>query len=108
MESDEAYGSRRAVRLIATRKSEQNHRAIDPWTVVHVSAGLALGLMDIDRGKALALAVGYELAEQVFERRPWGRELFKTSGPEILPNAAVDLAVFWGGHVLGTLWNATE
>ncbi len=96
------------MRLIATRKSEQNARAIDPWTVVHLSTGLALGLMGVDRRKALVAALGYEFAEQVFERQAWGKELFKTAGPEILPNAIVDMAVFWGGHVLGTMWNATK
>lgn len=70
---------------------------MDPWTLVHFSAGLAMSLMDIPlRWAGLASAV-YETAEQVFERRRWGQDLFKTSSPESLPNAAVDFGIFVAG-----------
>jgi hypothetical protein len=95
------------MKLIATRKSEQNRTALDPWTAVHLSWGLALGLMGVPLRRALTAAVAYEVAEQVFERRDWGQALFVTSGPETLTNALVDTAVFVVGHTLGTGWNAT-
>lgn len=96
---------RLAMNLVAERKPEQNRAAIDPWTVVHFAAGLAFGLMDVRLRSAVAAAVAYEVSEQVFERQEWGKELFKTSGPEILPNALVDVAVRVLGHRLGALWN---
>lgn len=91
--------------LVATRKIEQNKAAIDPWTAVHLTSGLAMGLMDIPLGRALAAAVAYELAEQVFERKAWGQALFVTAGPESIPNAAMDTAIFVVGHWLGRAWN---
>ena len=92
---------------IATNKSEQNRASIDPWTAVHLSAGLALGLMDAPLARALVGAVAYELIEQMFERQDAGKAFFKTSGPEALHNAVVDVAVFVVGHALGRRWNAT-
>ena len=94
------------MKLIATRKADQNQTAVDPWTVVHFATGLALGLMSLPLRRSLVAAVAYELAEQVLERQPWGRALFVTSGPEILANAVVDTAVFALGHGLGKRWNA--
>lgn len=91
--------------LLAERKPEQNRAAVDPWTVVHFAAGLAFGLMDVRLRWAVVSSVAYEVAEQVFERQEWGKELFKTSGPEILPNALVDVAVLVLGHRLGAAWN---
>jgi hypothetical protein len=95
------------LQIVATRKADQNRAVIDPWTAVHFSTGLALGLMDISLEKSIAAALGYELAEQFVERQGWGRELFNTSGPESLANAAMDLAVFSLGHLAGELWNRT-
>lgn len=95
------------MKLLATEKSEQNRAAVDPWTVVHFSTGLALGLMDVTLTKALGASLGYEVVEQYAERHRWGQDLFETSGPESLPNAAVDMAAFAAGHWLGGRWNAT-
>lgn len=95
------------MRVIATEKEHQNASALDPWTVVHFAAGLALGLMDAPFTPSMAAAVAYEGAEQVFERKEWGQELFHTSGPEILMNAVVDVVVFALGHRMGTWWNAS-
>lgn len=95
------------MKIIAREKSEQNQAAIDPWTVVHLAAGLAAGLMNVPLAGALAASVAYEVAEQFFERERWGQKLFATSGPESPPNAVVDTAVFFVGHVLGRLWNET-
>ncbi len=93
------------MKIVATRKSEQNEAAVDPWTLVHFSAGLALGLMAVPRTAAVAGAVAYELVEQILERRDFGRELFVTAGPEAIGNAVVDVAVFTAGHRLGEAWN---
>ncbi|HLT46811.1 MAG TPA: hypothetical protein VK002_06245 [Rubricoccaceae bacterium] len=95
------------MKLLATRKSEQNRAAVDPWTAVHLAAGLALGLMAVPLRHALATAVIYEAAEQVFERRACGQSFFETSGPEVLPNALVDMVAFAAGHWLGRAWNAS-
>ncbi len=80
---------------------------MDPWTVVHFSAGLAAGLMRLNPRMALSAAIAWEVAEQVFERQPVGQEVLKTSGPEVLPNVVLDVAVFAAGQVLGELWNRT-
>jgi len=95
------------MRVVATKKREQNHAVVDPWTVVHFGVGLALGLMNAPLRAALAGAFAYELVEQYFERSDAGKELFDTSGPEAIPNAIVDLAIFAAGHQLGNMWNQT-
>ena len=91
------------MKLVATRKAEQNRMAVDPWTAVHLSSGLALGLVGVPLRRALAAAGAYEVVEQVLERQSWGQTLFVTSGPEVL----VDTAAFVVGHRLGQGWNAT-
>lgn len=96
------------MKLIATRRTDQNRAAIDPWTAVHMSAGLAFGLMAIPRAWSLAAAVGYEVLEQYFERTETGRRLFETKGPETAGNAVVDTAIFMAGHWLGTIWLRTK
>ena len=93
------------MKVIATRKSEQNRAAVDPWTVVHLSTGLAFGLMNVPARWAVGASVAYECAEQVFERHEWGQEFFDVHGPESLPNALVDSAVFVAGYRLGRMWN---
>lgn len=94
--------------IIATAKAEQNEAAIDPWTVVHLSTGLALGLMNVPVRWALSGSLAYEIAEQWFERLKWGQEFFATSGPESPPNVIVDSLVFFAGHRLGQMWNRTK
>mgnify|MGYP006908254956 CR=1 FL=1 len=93
------------MKLVATRKSEQNRALLDPWTVVHFASGLALGLVSARRDVSMGAAVAYEFAEQWAERNRLGQELFDVSGPESAMNAVVDVAVFALGHRLGTLWN---
>lgn len=95
------------MRIIATRKAQQNRAVIDPWTIVHFSTGLALGLMDVPFERSVGAALGYEIAEQFVERQGWGRDFFNTSGPESLPNALMDMAVLSLGHRVGALWNRT-
>lgn len=94
------------MKLVATEKSEQNRALLDPWTLVHFSAGLAAGLMNLPREPALGAAVAYEVVEQVLERHELGQEVFDTSGPESVENAVLDVVVFAVGHWLGERWNA--
>ena len=96
------------MKLIATSKTDQNKTVVDPWTVVHFAAGLASGLMDAPLRVTLPVAILYELLEQELESRELGRELFETQGPESIPNAVTDVAVFTLGHVLGQRWNETR
>lgn len=95
------------MKLVATRKEEQNRSVADPWTVVHFSAGLAVGLMAVPLRWTLPLAVTYEVLEQLLERKRFGQALFNTAGPEKLGNALLDVGVFAAGHRLGEAWNAT-
>lgn len=96
------------MKILATRKAEQNRAVLDPWTVVHFAAGLASGLVNAPLRVTLPLAVLYEVGEYVLESNDVGQEIFDTSGPEVLPNAVVDVAVFALGHGLGSLWNRTD
>lgn len=95
------------MKLIATKKKEQNRSVLDPWTVVHFATGLAAGLVRFPRDWAIAGAVAYELAEQYAERKAWGQDLLETSRPETVPNAITDVVVFMVGHRLGQAWNDT-
>lgn len=95
------------MKIVATKKKEQNKAFIDPWTVVHFASGLALGLVSAPLGLWLPLAATYEVAEHYLEKSDIGQELFETSGPEVVPNAVLDLVVFAAGHQLGKLWNRT-
>ncbi len=95
------------MKLVATEKAEQNRAVVDPWTFVHFASGLALGLVNAPLRWWLPVAAAYEVLEQYLERSEVGQELLETSGPEKLPNAMVDVAVFVAGHQLGRLWNRT-
>jgi hypothetical protein len=96
------------MKILATKKREQNRAVIDPWTVVHFGVGLALGLVNAPLRGSLAAAAAYEVVEQFFERHEVGKELFDTRGPEAFPNAIIDLAVLVVGHRLGQMWNDTR
>lgn len=93
------------MKWIARSKPDQNEAALDPWTVIHFAAGLGAGLVDMPYRWLLALALAYEVVEQIAERQEVGQEIFETSGPESLPNALVDLAAVTVGHRLGRAWN---
>ncbi|MEN8375520.1 MAG: hypothetical protein ABFS34_08735 [Gemmatimonadota bacterium] len=95
------------MKLLATRKTDQNRAVIDPWTLVHFSAGLAAGLVRIPLRWTLPAAIAYELFEQYLERKKVGQEMFETSGPESIRNAVVDIAVLAAGQRLGEIWNET-
>lgn len=96
------------MKIIATRKPEQNVAAFDPWTAVHLTTGLAMGLMAVPLRRAMSASIAYEVVEQWFERYTWGQEFFETHGPESLPNAIVDTIAFFVGYRLGELWNQRE
>ena len=93
--------------LIAWKKSQQNRALVDPWTLVHFSVGLAVGLMGIGMTEALVGAVLYEVAEHPFSRAGFGKTLFNVSKPESFGNAVVDVGVFAVGVRAGHRWNAT-
>jgi hypothetical protein len=93
--------------IVALRKSDQNKAMLDPWTVVHLGAGLAAGLVQMSPWLALGGAIAYEFAEQQLERTDFGGKLFKTSGPESLGNAVVDVGVFALGYYLAQRYNRT-
>ena len=95
------------MKIIATEKAEQNRTVADPWTVVHFATGLALGLVDAPLRWWLPVAATYEVAEHYIEKTEAGKEFFKASRAEVIPNALLDLAVFAAGHQLGRLWNRT-
>lgn len=96
------------MKIIATEKAEQNKAVVDPWTAVHFASGLALGLVNAPLKLWLPLATAYEVAEHYLEKSEAGKELFDTSGPEVVPNSILDLVVFAAGHQLGRLWNRTR
>lgn len=96
------------MKLIATNKAEQNKALIDPWTAVHAGFGLAAGLMGLNFYWSMAGATVYEVVERQLEKSKTGQELFKTSGPEIVGNAIVDIGIFGIGWWLGDRWNKTE
>jgi hypothetical protein len=100
-------GAGAVVKWLARAKPDQNEAAVDPWTVVHFAAGLAAGLVEMPYRWLLACSLAYEVVEQVAERNEVGQELFETSGPESLPNAAVDMLAITLGHQLGRRWNRT-
>lgn len=95
------------MKLLATRKTDQNRAALDPWTLVHFSAGLALGLIQVPRTVALSAATAYEVVEQTIERHPIGQDFFEVQGPESLANVIVDILVLAVGHRLGEMWHGT-
>ena len=95
------------MKWVATAKRDQNRAVIDPWTIVHLGAGLAAGLMEARTEWAVGAAVAWEGVEQFVERRRWGKEVLQSSGPEAAANASMDLIVFAVGLWLGRQWNDT-
>lgn len=93
------------MKVLAVRKRDQNDAALDPWTAVHFGAGMAMGLLGVRFGPAIALALGYEIAEQVAERNEWGSRFFKTSGPESAANVVCDTAIYAVAWWLGRRYN---
>lgn len=92
------------MKLVATKKADQNQSIIDPWTAVHLGIGLAAGLVRANFWWSVGGAVAYEVFEQYFEKSSSGGKFFKTSGPEIPLNAVTDVLVFILGYKLGERW----
>jgi hypothetical protein len=97
------------MKFIATSRDEQNAAVLDPWSVVHLAAGLATSLVGVSPGVGFGAAVAYEALELYGESRPGGtvRKIFLTQGPESVPNIAADLALFALGLSLGHRWIRT-
>lgn len=93
------------MKIVATRKEDQNEAAIDPWTAVHFSSGLAAGLMGWGLVPTVLAAVVYDVAEQAFERSDAGQKFFRTSGPETVANVVADAGVYLCGWWLGQRYN---
>ena len=91
--------------FMARDPADQNLAPVDPWTLVHAGAGLAVGLMGLPLGVAFAGAVAYEALEGPFERAEFGREFFNVSRPESPGNQVADLVVFMLAAVAGRAWN---
>lgn len=91
--------------LVAQSKAQQNRAVLDPWSLVHLSFGLATGLMDWRLRNLLLVATAYEAVEQVAERTGVGQRFFKTSGPENYANSAADVVLAVAGWYLGRTWN---
>ena len=91
--------------LIAWKKSQQNSSLLDPWSLVHFSTGLAVGLMGIGMGPAITGAVLYELAERPFEKADFGKNFFNVSKPESPANSVVDVLVYSIGVLAGHRFN---
>jgi len=96
------------MKLIATNKSEQNVAAIDPWTLVHLSMGLASGLTELPFRSVMGAAIAYEIVEQWGQRTKFGQRLFRVSGPESPSNVVMDIVTFAGGYWLGQRWNRSR
>jgi hypothetical protein len=91
--------------ILALTKADQNKAMLDPWSLVHFACGLAAGLVNAPKGPALVAAIAYEFAEQKIEGYS---SFFGVSGPEGMPNAIADVALFAIGQELGARWNASE
>ncbi len=93
------------MKVFAFRHEDQNSALFDPWSVIHLSAGLFAGLVGIGPIVSMTAAVGYEIFEQVAENQPWGQKIFRTSGSENGPNMITDVLVFAVGWWLGTAYH---
>lgn len=93
--------------LIAQTRAEQNDATLDPWSAVHLGAGLAAGLVGMGVVPATTLAVAYEVIEHQAEQTGLGRKIFLTQGPESASNIVADIALFVGGVLLGHRWLRT-
>ena len=91
--------------LLARSASDQNLALLDPWSVVHFAAGLALGLVGVSVPLATGIGVAYEGAEYAAENSSEQvRRFFRVSGPETLGNQIIDVAVLALGAELGNRW----
>ena len=79
---------------------------LDPWSIVHLGAGLAAGLVGVPLVPAILAAALYEVIERRAETESTlVRALFQTSGPEATGNAVADVVIFALGARMGRKWN---
>jgi hypothetical protein len=94
--------------IFALSSKDQNSALLDPWSLVHLASGLALGLIGVGLPVVASLGVAYEVAEFAAETsQPSVRRFFRISGPENLGNQVVDVALLVAGAKLGHLWRQT-
>jgi len=93
------------MKLVALHHDDQNAALFDPWSLIHLSAGLFAGLVGIGVVPSMIAAVAYEGFEQLAESQPWGQKIFKTSGSETFVNIVSDVALFAVGWYLGERYN---
>jgi hypothetical protein len=89
------------MRLFAKHRGDQ--AAIDPWSAIHFSSGLATGLGDVSLGKAVAIAVASDLLMAYFTSQKTG--ILRTFADEPPINKVIDVALFAFGNHLGRRWN---
>lgn len=94
------HNAARPMTLFAFSKDQQDAALMDPWTVVHFSAGLMAGLLDISAGWTFTISTLHEL----IELRPAAMKFFKST-PESPGNVIIDMAVVMGGWWLGHKYN---
>ncbi len=93
------------MKIVALEKVDQNEALVDPWSAVHATSGLALGLTDVSYFASITAAILFDVFEHLFERSSYGQRFFNTSGPESWGNVITDLVLFSGGWWLGHRYN---
>ena len=93
------------MRLVATRQDHLRDAVIDPWAVVHLGSGLALGLVNVTAPHALVAAVGYQLLERLAAPQSRQSSLSDPVSAAEAVNIAVDMVVFMGGWYAGRRFN---
>ena len=96
------------MKLVALHHDDQNAALLDPWSLIHLSAGLFAGLVGVGVVPSMIAAVAYEGFEQLAERQSWGQKIFKTSGSETIANIVTDVALFAIGWYLGERYNRPQ
>jgi len=96
------------MKLVALHHDEQNFALFDPWSLIHLSAGLFAGLVGIGVVPSMVAAVAYEGFEQLAESQPWGQKIFRTSGSETIANIITDVGLFALGWYMGERYNRPD
>ena len=74
---------------------EYNNRVFDKWSLVHLGAGVGLGLIKVSRPWAYTILIGYEIVENVMMRKEMGDLFDEIEGPA---NAVSDVIVAGIGY----------
>lgn len=86
--------------LLVSRQS--NRAVLDPWSLVHVGAGVGAAVVGMNPWLFVALATGYEVLEFQMEY-PRGSPIFGTKKPEWGLNMVADLSLAFGAFALTRL-----